>query len=355
MVSVSLQDERLLYSGRIDDEDPQRPVFIFPASSLTFWFYGKRAVLEVENHRVFWDNYVGAWVDGKEKKWKLKAEGRTEIVLLDEEWEGEEGRKRHEVIFFKRQDCCHGFTLCSLQLSEGGYLLEGPLKPARRMEVYGDSVSAGEVSEAVDYVGKPDPEHEGEYSNSWYSYAWIAARKLGAELYDIAQGGIPLLNGTGWVGPTYPGMEFMWDKLHYHPGLGKVKEWDFSRFQPHLVLIAVGQNDSHPVDVMKEDAHGERARFWKKKYRELAENIRGKYPKAVILLATTILEHHRNWDLAIDEVCEALRRDGDERVFHFLYSRNGCGTPGHIRIPEAEEMAEELVRFIEGLSVNVWD
>lgn len=99
MVSVSLQDERLLYSGRIDDEDPQRPVFIFPASSLTFWFYGKRAVLEVENHRVFWDNYVGAWVDGKEKKWKLKAEGRTEIVLLDEEWEGEEGRKRHEVIF----------------------------------------------------------------------------------------------------------------------------------------------------------------------------------------------------------------------------------------------------------------
>ena len=102
MVSVSLQDERLLYSGRSDDEDPQRPVFIFPASSLTFWFYGKRVVLEVENHRVFWDNYVGAWVDGKEKKWKLKAEGRTEIVILDEEWEGEEGRKRHEVIFFKR-------------------------------------------------------------------------------------------------------------------------------------------------------------------------------------------------------------------------------------------------------------
>lgn len=395
MVSVSLQDERLLYSGRIDDEDPQRPVFIFPASSLTFWFYGKRAVLVVENHRVFWDNYVGAWVDGKEKKWKLKAEGRTEIVLLDEEWEGEEGRaiaekagemgevadagegvnmgeaadagegmnmgegvggrKRHEVIFFKRQDCCHSFSLCSLQLSENGCLLEGPLKPARRMEVYGDSVSAGEVSEAVDYVGKPDPEHEGEYSNSWYSYAWIAARKLGAELYDIAQGGIPLLNGTGWVGPTYPGMEFMWDKLHYHPGLGKVKEWDFSRFVPHLVLIAVGQNDSHPVDVMKEDIGGERARFWKKKYRELVENIRGKYPKAVILLATTILEHHRNWDLAIDEVCEDLRRDGDERVFHFLYSRNGCGTPGHIRIPEAEEMAEELVHFIEGLSVNVWD
>lgn len=353
MVSVSLQDKRLLYSGRIDDEDPERPEFIFPASSLTFWFYGSKAVLEVENHRVFWDNFVGAWVDGKEKKWKLKAEGRTKIVLLDEEKDRE--NTGHKVIFFKRQDCCHSFSLCSLQLSEGGYLLEGLKKPERRMEVYGDSVSAGEVSEAVDYVGQPDPVHEGEYSNSWYSYAWIAARKLGAELYDIAQGGIPLLNGTGWVGPTYPGMEFMWDKQHYHPGLGKVKDWDFSKMQPHLVLIAIGQNDSHPVDVMKEDFFGERAGLWKRKYRELVENIREKYPAAVLVLATTILEHHRNWDLAIDEVCEAMRRDGDERVFHLLYSRNGCGTPGHVRIPEAQEMAGELVRFIEELPVKVWD
>lgn len=356
---ISLQDKCLNYSGRIDWEDAERPEFIFPASSLTFSFCGSRAVIEVENHRVFWDNYVGAWIDGKEKKWKLKEEGRTRIVLLDEEEEAGEGAEKrqssHQVIFFKRQDCCHTFRLCSLEISEGGYLLEAHKKPERRMEVYGDSVSAGEVSEAVEYVGRPDPEHQGEYSNSWYSYAWIAARKLGAELYDIAQGGIPLLNGTGWVEPDYPGMEFVWDKLHYHPGLGKVKPWDFSRYQPHLVVIAIGQNDSHPVDIMREDFCGERAGVWKKQYRKLAEDIREKYPKAVIILATTILEHHKNWDLAIGEVCEGIRRDGDKRVFHFLYGRNGCGTPGHVRIPEAEEMAGELARFIEELPVKVWD
>ena len=37
-----------------------------------------------------------------------------------------------------------------------------------------------------------------EYSNSWYSYAWIAARKLDAQLHDIAQGGVALLDNTGW-------------------------------------------------------------------------------------------------------------------------------------------------------------
>ena len=86
--------------------------------------------------------------------------------------------------------------------------------PPRRIEVYGDSVSAGEVSEAVDYVAKSDPEHNGEYSNSWYSYAWIAARKLDAQLHDIAQGGVALLDNTGWYHePDYIGMEHVWNKI----------------------------------------------------------------------------------------------------------------------------------------------
>ena len=58
------------------------------------------------------------------------------------------------------------------------------------------------------------------------------------------------------------------------------------------------------------------------------------------------------WDKAIDEVCHNLK---DERVIHFLYSENGKGTPGHIRIPEAEKMAEELAAFISGLTIPVWE
>lgn len=345
---VALDRQELNYSGRIDMADPKKPEFIFPASSINFRFYGKKAVLVVENRRACWKNYAAAIVDGKQKKWELNESGCTELTLLDEEQDGE-----HEILFFKRQDSCHEMVLCSLELSDGSRLLDAPAKPKRRIEVYGDSVSAGEVSEAVDYVGKPDPDHNGEYSNSWYSYAWIAARKLGAELHDVSQGGIPLLNGTGWVAPpVYPGMEFMWDKVHYHPQLGKVTDWDFSRYTPHLVIVAIGQNDNHPDDIMKDNPGGLRAVYWKYKYKLLIGGIRGKYPKAVILLTTTILEHDKGWDDAIDQVCREL---GDERIRHFLYSRNGRGTPGHIRIPEAEEMAQELAEYVEHLDIPVWE
>ena len=153
---VALDRKELVYSGRIDMTDPQRPGFIFPASSLNFRFHGKKAVLFVENRRACWDNFAGAIVDGVQKCWKLNNEGETEIILLEEEEDRE-----HEVLFFKRQDSCHEMVLNKLLLSDSSKLLGALPKPARRMEVYGDSVSAGEVSEAVEYVGKEDPEHNG--------------------------------------------------------------------------------------------------------------------------------------------------------------------------------------------------
>ncbi|WP_099205253.1 electron transporter RnfD [Scatolibacter rhodanostii] len=345
---ISLDNQELVYSGRIDVTNPQKPEMIYPASSLHFKFRGRKAELTLSNQKVYWTNYVGAIIDGEEKKWEIAESGQTIVALVDEDVD-----KEHDVLFFKRQDSCHVIMLESLVLSEGGQLLAAPAKPVRRIEVYGDSVSAGEVSEALDYIAQSDPEHHGQYSNSYYSYAWLTARKLNAELHDVAQGGIPLVTGTGWVSPPhYPGMDSVWNKLHYIPQLNRLTDWDFSRYTPHVVIIAVAQNDSNPENYMKEDYTGEKAVIWRNKYRELVLNIREKYPKALILLTTTLLNHDANWDKAIEEVCQGL---DDERVQHFLFKRNGCGTPGHLRIPEAEEMADELAAYLNGLDIPVWE
>ncbi|MFP3155371.1 electron transporter RnfD [Lachnospiraceae bacterium ZAX-1] len=345
---VALDSQEIIYSGRIDTTDAQKPEFIFPASSMRVRFFGKSAHVLLKNKQAYWKNSVGAIIDGEQKKWDINDEGLTEVRLLEEEQDA-----NHEILLFKRQDSCHTFTIETFTLSKGARLLPIDDIPNRRIEVYGDSISAGEVSEAVDYVGQPDPEHEGEYSNSWYSYAWMAARKLNAQIHDIAQGGIGLLNGTGWVfPPVYPGMEFMWDKVHYHPQLGKVTDWDFSKYTPHIVIVAIGQNDNHPQDYMKESLYGEKAKHWKKKYQAFLCGLRSKYPTALIILTTTILEHDANWDTAIEEACQEMK---DERIRHFLYSRNGRGTKGHIRIPEAEEMSDELVAYIENLTLPIWE
>ena len=341
-MKIQLDREELSYSGRIDRENPLEPEFIFPASSLQFRFYGKRAVLKVMNRCNYWKNVLGAMVDGVQKRFDLKDQGETVVTLLEEKEDGE-----HEIMVFKRMDSCHERVIKALARSEGSRLLPPPPRPERWFEVYGDSVSAGEVSEAVHCIGKEDPAHNGEFSNCWYSYAWLTARKLHAEVHDIAQGGAALLDGTGWFcEPDYIGMESIWDKVHYNPAFGRQTRWDFSQYTPHVVIVALGQNDAHPLDYMKEDLEGAKAGFWKERYKNFLNNIRQKYPNAHIVCCTTLLNHDASWDKAIDQVCREMK---DDKVSHYVFKRNGKGTPGHLRIPEAEEMAEELAEYLEGM------
>lgn len=344
---VSPDNSCLQYSGRIDFENPQAPEFVYPCSYVRMRFSGTSVGVTIENFKNYWSNYLGYILDGKQEKIKLPDEGKMTLILAENLEDTE-----HELLLFKRMDSCHVFRLYGFVLSKDAKLLRVKEKPARRMEVYGDSVSAGEVSEAVAFVGKPDPEHDGEFSNSYYSYSWMTARKLNAEIHDIAQGGAALLNKTGWFrAPDYVGMEEIYDKIQYNPFFGETKTWDFKKYCPHVVIVALGQNDSNPENYMEQDYEGKKACHWRQEYKTFVKKLRALYPKATIILATTILEHHVNWDNAIEQVCTELE---DSKVHHFLYTKNGTGTPGHVRIPEAEQMSDELTAFIQSLGEEIW-
>ncbi len=342
-------DPHLQYSGRVDDENPLAPVFHYVCSGIRLRLTGKVLRLCVTNLRNCWENRLGVIVNGTQHSVLLPERGDAVIDLSDRLSDGV-----NDVLIFKRQDACHAFVFHGLMVAEEAELLAPPALPARRMEVYGDSVSAGEVSEAEAYCGQVDPEHNGQYSNGWLSYAWQTARLLDAQIHDIAQGGISLQDGTGYFNaPNYLGMLSCWDKVAYNPFLGPQKPWDFRRYRPHVVVVAIGQNDAHPVNFMQDAFDGPQAQAWRADYERFIRLLRGQYPKAHIILSTTILGHAPQWDEAIDMVCRKLRLS-DDRVHHFLYEKNGCGTPGHVRGSEAAGMARELAAYIESIP-NVWE
>lgn len=342
---IKSDNDFLEFSGRIDYE-ADKAIFVFPCSYVKLKFKGKYLKVVVDNKHNYWDNYLGCIIDGKQSKIKLSNEAdKQELVLIDSE------TAEHEVMLFKRQDSCHELGFYGFEVDDDAVLMKLPDKPELKLEVYGDSVSAGEVSEAIDFVGKPDPQwHQGELSNSYYSYAWLTARKLNAQIHDIAQGGIALLDNTGWFNePDYIGMEQVYDKVRYNPALGQITSWDFSKYTPDVVIVAIGQNDNHPDDYMARDYDCASAINWRMHYRNFVLKLKTIYPDAHIVLCTTILEHHKNWDISIDEVCKEI---ADEKIHHFLFEKNGEGTPGHIRRPEAEKMAEQLAEYIKGLGIK---
>ena len=261
----------------------------------------------------------------------------------------------HDVIIFKRQDEGNARFDMHGVLIDDEATIAAPAEPMpdRRIEFYGDSVTCGERCEAICYTGQADPDVDlSGYSNAWHSYAAVTARNLNAQAHLVSQGGASLIDGIGWFhAPDYLGLESIWDRAAYNPELGATPQWDFSRYTPHVVVVAIGQNDAHPYDFMAEDYSGGQARHWRQRYIDFVHALRRVYPNALIVLTTTILQHDPAWDRAIDEVCDTM---ADPRVRHFMYLRNGTATPGHPRISEQREMAMELTSYLRSFGPELW-
>lgn len=365
--------------GRIDDAHDGYQVWAFPYVQVSFRCTGTSIGIRLVNHWGYGDATIGAIVDGVQVKARVPIDASHDAVSLENGYpsrvqpanESRQDRQpidveiagdlpdiEHEVTIFKRQDeGCNRFDVYGILLDDDAKLMPTAVPlPTRRIEAYGDSITCGERCEAACYVGKADPDVDlSSYSNAWHSYAAIAARDLGAQAHLVSQGGASLVDGIGWFhAPDYLGMESIWDKSAHDPDRGPVADWDHSRYTPHVVIVALGQNDAHPRDFMADDYNGDEASHWRARYVDFVHALREWYPHALMVLTTSLLIHDPAWDRAIEEVCRKVNAEGDDRVKHFLYSRNGTATPGHPRVVEQEEMAAELTAYLESFGPGLW-
>ncbi len=347
MNSITLSSPLVQLTGRVDLSGGSAG-FYWPASSSLVRFHGTTLSVTAQINDIWGSNALGLVVDGRVSKVPVNKamNGREQTFLLAENLEAE---GEHTVLVYKRLDCSYSYRL--LSFSTDGDFLPPPERPALRLEFYGDSVTSGACVEAEDYVGRTDPcSNDAAYDNSWWSYAWQCARLLGAEVHTTSQGGIAVLNDTGYF--HYPdgiGMVDSWNRLCYFPEAGEYTEWDFSRFVPHAVVFALGQNDQHNARTDANDlkCEGEYRTKWKEAYKGIARGVAGHYPQGTpLVFITTLIRHDPAWDSAIGEIAAELRAEGYQ-ASQYLFRRNGDGTNGHPRISEQREMAEELAAYLK--------
>ncbi|MGN0688101.1 MAG: GDSL-type esterase/lipase family protein [Oscillospiraceae bacterium] len=335
---ISADSGAFHYVGRIDDEKPSRPVLIWPYSGAEIIFTGTSVGIVIKNIKMQEHTYLGIVIDGVMQSLTLQNDGEDELFMLADNLE--EGE--HTLKVYKRMAAAHYVEFCGVVVDSGAVCRAPEKKYDYKLEVYGDSVSAGEVTEAIWYEGQCDPAHHSQYDNSHFSYAASLARKLNAELHLMGQGGIALFDGTGYFcSDQLTGMLSCYDKLEYSPYKPR-KDWDFSRFTPDAVIIAIGQNDHNPdPEAIKRPEY---RRKWKDGYIEMLNHLRAKHKGARFVLILTILGHDRTWDDALDEIVAEI---GSPDVTHFMFRRTGCGTSGHPRATEQEEMACELYEYFK--------
>ncbi len=346
--------KKFIYTGRIADIETENPLFIYPGSMAETIFSGKKVGIYIKNQPMGEYYAIGALVDGVQYKLEIPkdADYSKEIYLSITE-DLEEGE--HSLIIFKRQAAAHYFRFCGIEVEENSVISLPHKEYNFNFEVYGDSVSAGEIAEAVYYEAHTDPVSQNNYGfwdNSWFSYPLILSRMLKARVHDNSQGGIALLNKTGFFcGPDpekLTGVEVTYNKLSYVPFSKEgYTDWDFSLYTPQLVIIAIGQNDQNP-DIEK-TKKPEFVKAWKEKYKEIILDLREKYgDKVKFLLILTVLMHDERWDNYLDDIVEDLKgKIGEDNIKHYRFNRCGKATPGHPRISEQAEMAAELAIVVK--------
>lgn len=363
MQTISILSPEIRTVGRITTTDDYQ-TWVFPYTQAQFRFTGSTLAVQLRNYWNYGNIRLGAMIDGIQYRLVIPTPDEPDFPAYCTQ-EGELltitiadhlPQVEHQAVIFKRQDGGMHYLDVHTILIDDDATLTAPIIPdePRRIEIYGDSVTCGERNEAVLYAGKPDPDADlSAYSNAWYSYGAITGRNLNADVRLIAQGGAPLLDGIGWFNePNYIGMESIWNRATYNPALGTSQPWNFDDgYAPQVVIIALGQNDSHPHDFMATQYAGKAAAFWRERYGDFIRALRSQYPDAHIICTTTIMEHDAHWDRAIAEVVANFH---DPQVTYFSYSNAGTGTPGHPRIAEDAKMARELTTCIESFGAELW-
>ncbi|MDR0944435.1 MAG: electron transporter RnfD [Ruminococcus sp.] len=333
------------YMGRIDLSVHTAPQFFYAGSMVRFRFTGTSLSVILNRFETCGSQWITAVIDGKEYyvKSDFADNGIDIVVNFTDDLED----TVHTACIVKRHETNERFIF-------KGAIVKNLIPPAfeddLKIEVFGDSVCAGELTELSGFDGCEDPENTNlAYDNVLHSFVMIAAKNLNAKIHNNSQGGLALLSGTGWFHmPDLFGLEDSFDKMCYVSDLGKVSKWDFTRYIPDVVIIEVAQNDSHngitdTIDLsMKNPEHKKR---WSDKYKEIVRTLHSYYKTAKYIFTTTILNHEEEWDKTLIEISDELNKEGI-KCYKNTFTNNGCGTPGHPRASEQQKMADELTAFI---------
>ena len=335
-ITVPFNQKEVSYMGRVEQVEKQYAKIYWPGTSVTINFKGTdiSAILKNGNE----DAYFYAIVDGNDKDAKkIKASTiQSSIVLAS-------GLKntKHSVQLFKLSNNTSYTYFYGFELADGSTVLKANPLPKRKIEFYGNSITAGH---GVDVLPGNADSGSPEYFNNYLTYAALTARHFNAQYSCIARSGIGVM--VSWFPIIMPEM---YDRLNPEDPTSK---WNFSKYTPDIVVINLFQNDmwltanlSHPEFKARFGSTPPDVPTIIQSYRSFVKSIRARYPNASIVCVLGSMNATQKgspWPGYIEEAVKGL---SDPKIYtHFFPYK---GTSGHPKVAEQKLMADELIGFID--------
>ncbi|MDO4462133.1 MAG: GDSL-type esterase/lipase family protein [Bacteroidia bacterium] len=179
--------------------------------------------------------------------------------------------------------------------------------------------------------------------NHYHSYAAITARTIGAQWHSISRSGIGIYRNYGDV---REGSQIcMRQQFHRTLFDNESFKWDHSTYQPDVIMLNLGTNDTSLDNYDKE--------LLQSGYDEFVDTLRQLFPTSkIVLLTGSMLNGQALVDVkdCLDNTCKRCNDNGDNDVYRFdMTPQNGnlgFGADYHPSMKQQQKMADELISFL---------
>jgi len=299
--------------GRFDQTDATRPSFGWSGSAMIARFQGTGATLRIDGS----PNQFAVVLDGTVASQVLKVvSGTTQYTLATGLTAGV-----HDLVVWRRTEGDQGENRF-LGIDVVGGQLQAPAAQAdRRIEIYGDSITAGYGMDGAGPSCSFTPDTEDHY----LTYAALTARELDADLHTVAWSGIGMYRNYGVTGASSDAMPYVYARTL--PSQSS-SVWDFSTWQPHVVVINLGTNDA--------STNGDPGTPYRSAYLDFVRALRQKYPDTFFVLTIGPMLDGSNLTAIkghIQAVIQTRASEGDSKMSYLEFptqtSADGYGCDWH--------------------------
>ena len=333
-ITVPYSNPQLSYSGRIDTAKIEGAELYWSGTSIKINFKGEsfQALVEDESG----DNYYNVIIDGNEPFLF-----RPDTIKQYYDIASKLNKGKHTAELFRRTEWNRGKTIFyGFKIIGRAKLLKKSREKKRKIEFYGNSVTAGYAVE--DTTGEDSP--DSTYTNNYLSYSAITARHLDADYHCICRSGIGIT--VSWNNEIMPEI---YDRIN---PTDLTSQWSFENFQPNIIVINLLQNDTWLVDMPEYDQFIKRFgstpptdSFITESYLNFVSNIRKHYSKAsIICMLGNIIDYSNELSYWEDYITNAVSNLNDDKIYTLFVPSKGTG--GHPSIDEQQDLANTLISFI---------
>src|SRR5829696_58935 len=285
-------------------------------------------------------NYLQYEMDGDyQKRIRLDGSDKQPIILMATS----EGQ--HTVHVYKATEAHAGPVF--IRKIEGKALKVLPIPTAPLIEFIGNSITCAAAADASEV-----PCGQGVYHDqhtAYYSYATRVARALGTSYILSSVSGIGIYRNWNSDGPTMPQV---YTKADFQAE--STRDWDFEKYKPKVVSIALGTNDFSNGDGKKARLSFDSASFVSN-YIKFVQLVKQKYPEAKIALLSSPMMNGesrillQNCITAVKNNIQQLFPGAAPVAVYFFKPMQARGCSGHPSVEDHAIMADELIPFFKPL------